>query len=83
MSRPRNLTQGTYRVSKTTEDLYARLYCGIPGVGMPSHKHLQPTEAEKANGQSRLWDLVHFVRAMGDSDKRRELREKAGIAFGD
>ena len=79
MTRPRNLLLGAYRVSKNAEDIYARLYCGIPGVGMPSHKHLQPTAAEKEKGQSRLWDLVHFVRAAGDSDKRRELREKMGV----
>ncbi|WP_020470638.1 c-type cytochrome [Zavarzinella formosa] len=83
MTRPRNLLQGTYRVSKDPQDLYARLYCGIPGVGMPSHKHLKPTEAEKEAGQSRLWDLVHFIRAAGDAAKRRELREKMGVNLGD
>ena len=81
ITRPRNLFQGTYRVSKSPEDLYARLYCGIPGVGMPSHKHLLPTAAEKENGQSRLWDLVHFVRAVGDGAKRRDLREKMGVGL--
>lgn len=81
ITRPRNLTLGNYRVSKNAEDLYARLYCGIPGVGMPSHKHLLPTAAEKEAGQSRLWDLVHFVRAVGDSGKRRDLREKMGIGL--
>lgn len=82
MAQPRNLTLGTYRVSKSVDDLYTRLYSGIPGVGMPSHKHLLPTEAEKAAGQSRLWDLVYFVEAVGNAQQRKALKEKMGIDLG-
>ena len=61
MTRPRNLLLGAYRVSKNAEDIYARLYCGIPGVGMPSHKHLQPTAAEPAAGEKVLERLMEIA----------------------
>jgi mono/diheme cytochrome c family protein len=79
--RPRNLTLATFRVSRDMDDLYARLYCGIPGVNMPSHKHLRATEDDKAKNQNRLWDAIYFIRAISDPLQRRELQEKYGISL--
>jgi mono/diheme cytochrome c family protein len=78
--RPRNLTLPTFRISRQPEDIYTRIYCGIPGVGMPSHAEpLKITDADKAKGQDRLWDIVHFVYTISDPQRRRQLREQYGV----
>jgi mono/diheme cytochrome c family protein len=78
--RPRNLTLPTFRVSRNANDIYTRVYCGIPGVGMPSHADaLKVTETDKEKGQNRMWDIVHFVQTISDPNLRRQLRERYGV----
>lgn len=80
--RPRNLTLPTFRVSRQLDDIYTRIYVGIPGVGMPSHADaLKVTDADQAKGQNRMWDIVHFVRTISDPVLRRKLQEQFGIAI--
>jgi mono/diheme cytochrome c family protein len=80
VARPRDLTAGTFRVSRHKEDLYTRLYCGIPGVNMPSHADaLKVRDEDRAAGRDRIWDVVHFVRAISDPTSRRELERKHGV----
>ena len=82
ITRPRNLTVATVRVSRRPDDLYYRIYCGIPGVGMPSHADaLKVTDADREQNRNRNWDVVHFVRTIGDPMKRRELRLSYGVAI--
>lgn len=79
--RPRNLTLPTFRISRQPEDIYTRIYNGIPGVGMPSHAEpLKVTDADKAKGQDRIWDIVHFVRTISDPQLRRQLRDQYGVS---
>ncbi|HVK11672.1 MAG TPA: c-type cytochrome [Gemmataceae bacterium] len=80
VARPRDLTAGLFRVSRHKDDLYTRLYCGIPGVNMPSHADaLKLRDEDKAAGRDRIWDVVHFVRAISDPATRRELERKYGV----
>ena len=79
VSQPRNLVQGVYRGGRRGADLYARLYTGIAGAGMPAHKQLVDA-APKADGTpDKLWDVVHFLQALGDPALRRALAEKYQI----
>lgn len=80
VTRSRDLTMGTFRVSRQPEDLYARLYCGIPGVNMPSHiEALKVRDSDKAEGRDRMWEVVHFIRAISDPQTRRELEKAYGV----
>ena len=80
VARPRDLTAGMFRVSRHKEDLYTRLFCGIPGVNMPSHADaLKVRDEDRAAGRDRIWDVVYFVRAISDPTMRRELERKHGV----
>jgi mono/diheme cytochrome c family protein len=81
ITKPRQLTLGTFRVGRSPEDLFARIYCGIPGVGMPSLSDamLKKSPEEEAGTGNRKWELVHFVRTISDPILRRKLREQYGI----
>ncbi|MEZ6139130.1 MAG: c-type cytochrome [Zavarzinella sp.] len=76
--KPRNFKLGTFRVGSAPEEIYTRVYCGIPGAGMPSHLHLLPTPEEKEANTSRIWQIVWFIRALSQPEQREELR-RAGI----
>lgn len=73
MVRPRNLTVATYRVSTAPEAIYARVYGGIQGSGMPSHAHLMPKPGDKDN---KIWQLVYFVNAISNPDLRQRLMDE-------
>jgi mono/diheme cytochrome c family protein len=77
--RPRNLTVATLRGGRDADAIYARIFGGILGTGMPTHKDLRPTEEEKSKGTDKLWDLVHFVIYASESEKRLLLKEKFQI----
>lgn len=80
IAKPRDLSAGTFRVSRQKEDLYARLYCGIPGVNMPSHADaLKVRDEDRAAGRDRIWDVVHFIRAISDPATRRDLERAHGV----
>lgn len=71
---PRNLTLGVYRGGRRGEDLYARLYGGIVPSGMTAfHEQLKKTAA---GAPDPLWDIVHFLQALGDPRDRRRMQEK-------
>ncbi|MCS6864922.1 MAG: cytochrome c [Gemmataceae bacterium] len=71
---PRNLTVGVYRGGGRGEDLYARLYGGIVPSGMTAfHEQLKKTAA---GAPDPLWDIVHFLQALGDPGDRRRMQEK-------
>jgi mono/diheme cytochrome c family protein len=77
--RPRNLTVASLRGGRSPEAIYDRILGGIPGSNMPAHPHLRPNDAEKEKGQHKIWDLVYFVRYLGESEKRRLLKDKYEI----
>lgn len=77
--RPRNLTVATLRGGREPDAIYARIFGGIPGTGMPAHAQLRPTDDEKAKGVDKLWDLVYFVINVSESEKRRMLKDKFQI----
>ena len=76
---PRNLPLGLYRGGRSPEDIYARIYAGIAGAAMPSHRQLVETPSE--DGTDKIWDLVHFVIAAGDPALRAELRSRYGVRW--
>jgi len=77
--RPRNLTVATFRGGRKPEEIYARIAGGILGSNMPAHDKLRPTFEEKIRHSDRIWDLVHFVQYVSESEKRALLREKKQI----
>jgi mono/diheme cytochrome c family protein len=68
--RARDLRQGVFHGGSRPEDLYQRIFHGIPGTPMPA----APMKAEDARpGDIRLtprdlWDLVAFVLSLSGSD---------------
>lgn len=70
---PRNLTLGVYRGGRRGEDLYARLYGGIYPSGMTAF-HDRVTTAPPGT-PDKIWDIVHFLQALGDAHDRRRMRE--------
>jgi mono/diheme cytochrome c family protein len=70
---PRNLMLGVYRGGRRGEDLYARIYGGIAPSGMTAfHDRLATAPPGTPN---KIWDLVHFLQALGDPAERRRMKE--------
>ncbi|QEG28407.1 Cytochrome c [Gemmata obscuriglobus] len=77
---PRNLTLGVYRGGRKGEDLYARIYGGIAPSGMTAF-HDRVTNAAPGS-PNKIWDVVHFLQALGDAGDRRRMQERdAEIKF--
>ncbi|MCE9532114.1 MAG: c-type cytochrome [Planctomycetes bacterium] len=74
--RPRNLTVATLRGGRKPEEIYARIFGGIPGSNMPAHAHLRPNLTESVEGRNKIWDLVNFVIYVSESEKRQLLRDR-------
>ncbi len=53
--RPRDLTTGTYKGGGRTEDLYARIFLGVPGTPMPATNTLPPQD---------MADLIGYVKSL-------------------
>jgi mono/diheme cytochrome c family protein len=70
---PRNLTLGVYRGGRRGEDLYARLYGGISPSGMTAF-HEKVTNAPTGT-PDKLWDIVHFLQALGDPADRKRMQQ--------
>lgn len=73
ISQPRNFLLGVYRGGRRGEDLYLRLYSGIAGSGMPAHKQLLEKYPPPENQPDRIWNIVHFLQALGDPRQRQWL----------
>jgi mono/diheme cytochrome c family protein len=63
---PRNLSWGVYRGGGDPETLYRRLVAGIAGTPMPGLL-VQDSEAAVGVTPSQIWDLVAYLRSLGDS----------------
>lgn len=70
---PRNLTLGVYRGGRRGEDLYARVYGGIYPSTMPDSK--AKAVAPAPDQPDEVWDVVHFLQALGDSGGRKALQQ--------
>jgi mono/diheme cytochrome c family protein len=77
--RPRNLTTPILRGGRKPEEIYARIYGGIPGSNMPDHTRLRPTPEEREQKKDKIWDLVNFVLYVSESEKRQVLKDKFQI----
>ena len=62
----------TLHGGRRPEDIYARIYGGILGSNMPS-----PENRDKEPNQ--IWDLVHFVLYVSESEKRQLLKDRFQI----
>ncbi|HEY1188678.1 MAG TPA: cytochrome c [Gemmata sp.] len=71
---PRNLTLGVYRGGRQGEDLYARIYGGIAPSGMTAF-HDRVANAPPG-APDKIWDIVHFLQALGDASDRRRMQER-------
>ena len=69
---PRNLTLGVYRGGRTGDALYARIYGGISPAGMTAF-HDKVTTAAPGT-PDKIWDIVHFLQALGDPADRRRIQ---------
>jgi mono/diheme cytochrome c family protein len=58
---PRNLTEGKFRGGSNREDIYRRMYCGIPGTPMPSIGESQNTDGSPLLSEDEAWALVDYV----------------------
>ncbi len=76
---PRNLMVGILRAGREDHQIYARILGGIPGSGMPSHAHLIPKSDETGvlitPKQHPLWNVVHFVQALGDVKMKSQIQQ--------
>jgi mono/diheme cytochrome c family protein len=72
---PRNLLLGVYRGGRKGEDLYTRVYAGIYPSGMNEHKELLKTNPPPPGKPDLIWDVVHFLQALPDPARRRQLME--------
>src|SRR5262249_54423957 len=79
ITRPRDLTVPILRGGRKPEEIYARIDGGILGSNMPAHAHLRPTEEDKTKGVNKIWDLVHFIQYISESDKRQMLKDRRQI----
>lgn len=79
---PRNFTLGVYRGGRRGEDLYARLYGGIYPSGMPAfHNTLKNvTGPVFPDRPDKIWDVVHFLQALGDPYQRADLKNPTILA---
>ncbi len=78
--RPRDLTQGVFRVTREPASLYKRIYAGVKASGMPEfHTTLRTPSEEKVKGRNRIWDVVHFVEALSNPQMKADLAEKYQI----
>jgi mono/diheme cytochrome c family protein len=69
---PRNLTLGVYRGGRRGQDLYARLYGGIYPSGMTAFH--DRVAAAPPGTPDKLWDIVHFLQALGDPADRKRMQ---------
>lgn len=76
---PRNLLLGQYRGGRSDEEIYARIYVGIAGSGMPSHRQL--VDEQKEGEPDKIWDLIHFLRHLAEPNQRAKLRNEFGLSF--
>jgi mono/diheme cytochrome c family protein len=68
--RPRDFRQGAFHGGSAPEDLYLRIYLGIPGTPMPAAGGGPGVPAALSPGQ--IWDVVSFVRSLsGDAAEDR------------
>jgi mono/diheme cytochrome c family protein len=72
---PRNLTLGVYRGGRRGEDLYARLYGGIYPSGMTAFHTALATGPSYPDRPNKIWNVVHFLQALGDSSEREQLKD--------
>jgi mono/diheme cytochrome c family protein len=74
---PRNLVLGVYRGGRTGEDLYARLYGGIAPSGMTAFRdQVEKAKKDKPDAPDPLWDIVHFLQALGDPGDRQRMKAR-------
>lgn len=77
---PRNLVLGVYRGGRRGEDLYARLYGGIYPSGMTAFHPTLNTGPSYPDRPNKLWNVVHFLQALGDPADRQRLTDPAVLA---
>jgi mono/diheme cytochrome c family protein len=73
MVQPRNLMLGVYRGGRRGEDLYARIYGGIAPSGMNAHFDRLAGGPSYPDQPDKIWDIVHFLQALGDPAGRDRL----------
>lgn len=66
LTKPRDLTQGTYRGGRRPVDIYYRIHSGIQPSGMTSFGNV-------LTNSERIWDLVNFVRTMPYPAMRKKM----------
>ncbi len=77
--RARNLTLPILRGGRKPDDIYYRIYGGIPGSNMPAHNQFRPGLLERAEHVDKIWQLVQCVLTVSESEGRQKLKEKYQI----
>jgi mono/diheme cytochrome c family protein len=72
---PRNFPLGVYRGGRRGEDLYARIYGGIHPSGMTAFQNTLRTGPSYPDRPDKIWNVVHFLQALGDPYARRRLQD--------
>ena len=58
---PRDLTEGKFRGGSAREDIFRRMYCGIPGTPMPSVGQSLRPDGTPLLAEAEAWALVDYV----------------------
>jgi mono/diheme cytochrome c family protein len=74
---PRNLVLGVYRGGRRGQDLYARIYGGIYPSGMNAFHDKLKTGPSYPDQPNKIWNIVHFLEALGDPTTRQRLKDPA------
>ena len=64
---PRDLTAGIYKGGGAAEDIYRRIYLGIPGTPMKSFTGNEGALHEGKLDEQDLVNLAHFVQTLPES----------------
>ncbi len=59
--RPRDFTEGVFRRGSEREDIYTRLFCGIPGTPMPALGPGMQEDEDPLLTDEEAWALVDYV----------------------
>jgi mono/diheme cytochrome c family protein len=75
LTRPANVTIGSFRGGRRPLDLYWRVLGGVNGAGMPANDNRVGGHPKVQGKNDQIWDVVNFLQVL----PYRSMRDKYGI----